>query len=350
MSNNYSDHPWTRRHVLITAGTVPISVISASGVGGAAESRTSGWVFTADEKAGSISAIDLRTGGVRTVALSIMPHNVQVTPDGRMVLLVGMGMAAGHAPDGTGRLIVLGAGDIVRPPLSNIIVGPHPAHVVTDLSGARAFITDSARNAVLVVPLAAAKIEREIAVGSYPHGLRLSPDGRELFIANMRSNDVSVVDVATLTEIKRIPVGKAPVQVAFTPDGAQVFVSLNGENKVAIIDRVSRSVAASLPVGRNPVQLQATPDGRLVFVANQGTAAAPDDTVSVINVAQRLIVARVRSGRGAHGVTGSNDGRRIFISNIVDSTVSVIDVQSLKTITNHKVGAGPNGISFLAAP
>lgn len=57
----------------------------------------------------------------------------------------------------------------------------------------------------------------------------------------------------------------------------------------------------------------------------------------------------VETGKGAHGVVVSNDGKRSFISNIVDSTVSVIDTATHKVIKSIKVGDGPNGITFRGA-
>ncbi len=336
---------WSRRDILLIAG---LFALAGTRTASSAEAKASGTAFTADEKGGSVSAIDLASGKVRTQPLPVMPHNVQIGGDGRSLLLVGM---AGHHGGGeTGQLIVLDASDIARPARAEIAIGPHPAHVVTDGAGGRAFITDSVKNAVLVVDLAAGRIVREIPVGTFPHGLRLSPDGRELYIANMRGGDVSVVDVAVGREVKRIAVGKVPVQVGFTPDGAQVFVSLNGENKVAIIDRASQAVVARIAVGRNPVQVHATSDGSRVFVANQGTEASPANTVSVIDVAARRIAATIRVGRGAHGVVASGDGRWVFVSNIADATVSAIDAQALRVAATYRVGAGPNGITYRPAP
>lgn len=340
-----SNQIWSRRGLFLPIGLL---VIAGSHRGVAATATTTGTAFTADERAGSVSAIDLPAGRVRTVPLSIMPHNVQVSPDGQTVLLVGM--SGHHGGNSGGKLIMLDAADITRAPRSEISIGPHPAHVVTDISGAQAFVTDSAKNAVLIVDLTAGKIVNEIPVGAYPHGLRLSPDGLELYVANMRSSDVSVVDPSAGRELARIAVGKLPVQVGFTPDGTQVYVSLNGENKVAIIDRKRRAVVAKINVGRNPVQVQVTPDGRRVFIANQGTEASPSDTVSVIDTTERKVIATIKSGRGAHGVTVSNDGRLVLVSNIVDSTVSAIGVQELRTIATYRVGAGPNGITYRVAP
>jgi len=48
-----------------------------------------GFVYTANERGRSISAITLRTGQVRTIAMPFMPHNVQVSSDGRLLLALG---------------------------------------------------------------------------------------------------------------------------------------------------------------------------------------------------------------------------------------------------------------------
>ena len=70
----------------------------------------------------------------------------------------------------------------------------------------------------------------------------------------------------------------------------------------------------------------------------------------MIDVTRRTVVATLRTGRGAHGVTVSGDGRLVLVSNIVDSTVAVLDVATQKRIATFNVGAGPNGISFLDEP
>jgi YVTN family beta-propeller protein len=84
-------------------------------------------------------------------------------------------------------------------------------------------------------------------------------------------------------------------------------------------------------------------------VANQGSKAQPDDTVSVIDVASRQPAATIPSGRGAHGVAISDDGAQVFVSNIADGSIAVLDVASQSRRAVHRVGAGPNGITFMPA-
>lgn len=318
----------------------------------------SGFVYTADERGRSISVVDLSSGWVKTLGTRIAPHNVQVSRDGRLLLVVGEavaeaeGVVGGHAAmEGSerGELLVFDTAAMTANGATQVKVGNDPAHVVIDAQSRLAYVTNSMDNNVSVVDLRQKKIVATIATGKMPHGLRMSPDGRELYVASVDSNSVSVIDVARLDEVARIPVGKSPVQVGFTPDGRRAYVSLRDENSVAVIDTVQRKKIATVAVGRNPIQVFATPDGRYVYVANQGTEANPDSTVSVIDTADNSVVSTIETGKGAHGVVVSDDGRRAFIANIAGDSVSVIDTATRVVTGTIKVGKGPNGITFRPA-
>jgi YVTN family beta-propeller protein len=314
--------------------------------------EVTGFVYTADEDGNSLTMVDLATGQARQVPLGISPHNVQITEDGALVLLVGPRVAdaaANHVHgSGDGLLVVLDAVSLeeVRAPIP---VGDHPAHVVADGRGRFAYVTDSGPNTVMVVDLQAGQVVGEIATCAYPHGLRMSPDGAELYVACVEANEVAVIDVAAGEEAARVEVGRAPVQVGFIPAGTRVYVSLRDENAVGVIDTRSREVLSRIPVGRGPIQLFATPDGRYIYVANEGTEEDPDHTVSVIAVASGEVVATVTTGAGAHGVVISDDGALAVISNLFAGTVSVIDVASQTVVAEFPVGDGPAGVTYRPA-
>ena len=313
--------------------------------------RTGGTVWSADEGGSSISAIDLGTGTVTTTPIPVAPHNVDLTPDGRFLLAVGTpasgdhGDGHDHAGGNTAGLLVMLAPRDLSKPAATVEIGAHPAHVVADRQG-RAFVSLSGSDEVAVVDLAQGTVATRIRTGAYPHGLRLSPDGAELYVANVEDGSVSVVDTASLTEAARIPVGAGPVQVGFTPDGSRVYVSLRDENRVAVIDTATREVTGRIEVGPNPIQMIATPDGKQVYVANQGTEAAPNDTVSVIDTATGEVARTLKTASGAHGVSVSADGAFVFVTNIADDSVSVIDVARQEVVGSVPVGDRPNGIVY----
>lgn len=323
----------------------------------------SGFVYTANEGDNSISAVNLSTGQVRTVPVRVTPHNIQISRDGSMLLVVGATAAetGGHSDSqahgedaehgdghgaGPGRLLILDPVTMDAESAVDIEVGRSPAHVIADSRGKLAYVTNGADDTVSVIDIDQRKVVRKIEIGDSPHGLRMSPNGQEIYVANTGGDSVSVIDVAEAKEVARIPVGKAPAQVAFVPDGHRVYVSSTTGNSVSVVDTAARKQVDSVPVGRKPIQVFATPDGRHVYVANEGTKENPDNTACVIDTSTNKVVATVETGRGAHGVVVSGDGTRVFVSNTIDGTVSVVDTATQKLTRNIKVGAGSGGITF----
>ena len=357
----YGDDPQTKAWAdqIIAAQEGEIAEMQAwletnAGEAPAALGQTRGTVYAANEGGNSISAIDLGTGSVDTVSIPVGPHNVDLTPDGKLLLAVGDPATEGdHESDGHGNgeeaaaeglLVILDPQNIAAPK-ATVAVGSHPAHVVADRQG-RAFVSLAGGDEIAVVDLAKAEVNGRIAPGDYPHGLRLTPDETQLYLANVEDGSVSVIDTQALSEVARIPVGTAPVQVGFTPSGDQVYVSLRDENRVAVIDTSTRQVTNRIEVGPNPIQMFATADGAYVYVANQGTDAEPNNTVSVIDTATGQVVKTLTTGGGAHGVSASTDGAFVFVTNIADDTVSIIDVGSQEVVKTVPVGDRPNGIVY----
>lgn len=310
-----------------------------------------GTVFTADEGAPGITAVDLATGRTSATRLGIAPHNIQAVGGGKLLLAVGSAPAAhgpAHGPSAA-RLVVLKPVSGAAPRIvAEMPVGRHPAHVVADRDATRAFVADTEADALLVVDLERRRVSATVTLGDYPHGLRLSPDEREAWVANVRDGTVSVVDVARSEEVDRIRVGPSPVQVAFLPDGSRAYVSLRGADAVAEIEVATRRVVRRIPVGRGPVQVFATPDGRLVYVANEGTRAAPGTGVSVVDVASGVVAADIETGRGAHGVVICADGSRAFVTHLYDDTVAEIDVAARRVTRRFRTGRTPNGVTWIA--
>ena len=315
-------------------------------------------VYIANENADTVSVIDAASFKVLApVHVGKMPHNVQMSPDGKVDWVTNNGEPdldaspnhremnkAAHAEmakPGAVWLIDTGTDTVI----GKIPVGMHPAHVVLTPDGRFAYITNGGDNSVTVIDAAARSVVATIPVGKFPHGLRFAPDGRQAYVANLKGGTVSVIDVATHKEITQIPVGKGPAQVGLTPDGLLAFVSLSQEKAVAVIDPATQKVTRKVSVGTVPIQLFATPDSRTLLVANQGSRSKPGNTVSMIDLQTFKLVKTIVTGAGAHGVAVDREGRLAYITNTYADTVSVIDIKSRAVVSTVRVGKGPNGVS-----
>ena len=321
-------------------------------------------VYAADEGANTVSVIDAASfKKAASIPVGQGPHNVQVSPDGRWLWVTNNGepgplaeaMPAGPMPKSehgamAGAGVKAGAVWVIDTATDAVVakvpVGKHPAHVVVAGDGRTAYVTNGGDNTVSVVDTAARSVLGVIPVVASPHGLRISPDGKQVWVADLKGGTVSVIDTESRKRVAQIAAGKGPAQVGFTPDGRYAFVSLSEENRVAVIDAVSRKVLRKIAVGTVPIQLYATPDSKLLLVANQGTPKKPGTTVSVIDIASMKVAATITTGSGAHGVVIDRDGTRAFVTNTYANTVSVIDIAERKVIATVPVGKGPNGISL----
>lgn len=309
-------------------------------------------VFVADEGAATVSVLDAASfKKIAAVPVGREPHNVQISPDGKLAWVTNNGEQAMPGMSKGGHAAMSSGGEVwaidtaSHAVVARIAVGKHPAHVVLTPDGRFAYVTNGGENTVSVVDTEARRVAATIPVGAYPHGIRISPDGREAYVANLKGGTVSVIDVREGKEVAQIPVGKGPAQTGFAPDGRLAFVSLSQENKVALIDPAARKVLKKISVGTVPIQVYPTPDGRTLLVANQGTKQRPGNTVSVIDLMDNKVVSTVRTGPGAHGVVVDREGRYAYVSNIYENSVSVLDVKSAKVVASVRVGEGPNGIS-----
>jgi YVTN family beta-propeller protein len=181
--------------------------------------------------------------------------------------------------------------------------------------------------------------------------------------------------------------GRAPAGTA--PSGTIVVSNMN-DATATVIDAATGRVHATLPTGQGPHEVVVTGDGRWALVSNYGVRGKPGNTITVIDVARAavartitvagfqsphgmsvlpgdslvavtaerngaVLVVRLRDGRVvdtletrgslSHMVAVTARGDRAFTGNIVDHTISVIDVSGRDSTRVFPVGQQPEGIA-----
>lgn len=197
-------------------------ILSALHVGlllGSAVTFAADKVYVANEGADTVSVLDASTlKTLASVRVGKMPHNVQVSPDGRFAWVTNNGEsgppsnASAHKDmthdthqamtEAGGVSIIDTSTDAVA---AQVAVGKRPAHVVLTPDGRQAYVTNGGEKTVSVIDTSARTVLATIPVGQYPHGLRSSPDGKEIYVANLKAGTVSVIDTASQKEVAQVP-------------------------------------------------------------------------------------------------------------------------------------------------
>ena len=128
------------------------------------------WVANAGD--GTISIIDVASKAVtQMLAADVRGANrLKFTPDGKLVLVAGLGGAPGIGQSGAdAALTVIDAA--TRKAIKRIAVGRGAAGIVMQPDGARAFVACSPENYVAVIDLKTLEMVGRIDAGGNPDGL-----------------------------------------------------------------------------------------------------------------------------------------------------------------------------------
>lgn len=305
-------------------------------------------IFTANE-GGSLSKISVKEQKVlATLQFDGAVHNVQVSPDGKVVgavVVPEMNTSGSDSPmDMPGKAV------FIDPKTDQILkeveVGNHPAHIVFTDNGKYVLVTNNEDNNVTVIDANNYSKLKTIPTGKGPHGFRISHDSKFAYVANMGEDSVSVLDLQSFKELKKIQVGETPVTTGITSDGKTLVVTVNKENTLAIMN-LSNGEIHKVKVGEGPAQVYIQPDNQFAYVANQGTEENPSHSVTKVDLGTKTATATIETKDGSHGVTTSPDNKFTYVTNMFNDSVSVIDNSKNKVINTIKVDKIPNGISYL---
>ena len=198
------------------------------------------------------------------------------------------------------------------------------------------------------IPVTTAKIKTGSLVGElvedFPAVGGSSPNSvvatdRYVFVSNGNNDCVSVIDVNTSAVLKNIALspdprlgnlrGVIPFGVALSPDHTRLYVAEAGINAVAVIDVPTLTVLGHIPTGWFPAKLKVidSPDG---------------------SGRQTLMVANAKGfGSGPNGGRAFTLGPKgSYIGNLMNGTVSVIDVPADKQLTAETQQVIDNNFRF----
>ncbi|MGP9020009.1 YncE family protein [Streptomyces sp. BR1] len=201
-----------------------------------------------------------------------------------------------------------------------------------------------------------------------PHWFALTPDGRRAYSANKEAPFVSVVDLASGALETRIEVPGSE-GIAASLDGRYVYVAaLKGEfgpgavtgAGVRMIDTATNRVVRVLPTQGTVFPVHVTPGG-LLLAGELRPAEGPDGPLGTqgpgllhVYDAEGDPLGEVEVGAFPLTITSSPDGTLAYVSGVLSSTVTVVDLPTMKaarTLTVERTGEpGAHGLAYIPRP
>jgi len=328
---------------------LPVIAITSCSENDIPQTPTTGKLLVANGQQNTVEVIDMSTDEVvQTVnGTGSWPHHIYQSPDKSrfIVSCPGMDMSQGHdiIMNMPGAFTVIDAGNfsIVKtqstPQMNhNAIYSPDGTQIWTgqmDTPGT-----------VLVYDASDYSIRDTIAVGMQPLEVTLSPDKKYFYCTNGMSDDISVIDIATRQVVKTIPLtGEEPVG-AWPCLNGYMFADCEKDGIMNVIDPTTKSVSTTFTLGFTPGMLAYSTIHNELWIAD-----ATNGSVHYFRVqgGQWTDAGNIATGVGAHGVAFSPDERKCYVSNQMDGTVSVIDVEKRTKTKDISINGMPNGMCVM---
>lgn len=176
----------------------------------------------------------------------------------------------------------------------------------------------------------------------------LATEPGTLVILNKADHTASILNAEDGQLITTIKTGTAPHEVAISPNGKLAAVGNYGDqysvgNSISIIDLTKLKVTKTISLGEytRPHGIRfLTPDVLIV------TAEAQQKIIKVSLSEEKVIGAISTTQRASHMVVLDRSKQRVYTANIVDGTVSKLNVKSNQLEKVFKATAGIEGIGI----
>ena len=170
---------------------------------------------------GLVSMIDTaRYAVIDDIDIAVSPDTITVSPDGST-------MYATHYDTE-----FVSAVDLASRCLTTIALRDAPLALTLTPDGLQAYVTSCCSLSVIDTVTNEAAC---ITVGDLPRSVQISPDGKRAYVSNFGDHSVSVIDTVTQCVVNTIDVGGHPEGLAVSPDGGRLYVSDYWSGTVTVV-------------------------------------------------------------------------------------------------------------------
>lgn len=319
----------------------------------------SGTLLVLNKSDNTVSLIDLASKkAVATIPTGVGPHEVAVSPDGKIAVITNYG--TGQQPGSTLTVIDVPA----KNPLKTIDLGEYRRpHGIIWLKDSQVAVTAEGSKALLIVDVSTGKVLSAVPTDqNVSHMVVVSLKRHRAFVANIGSGSVTVIDLGGKKKIADIQTGAGAEGIDISPDEKEVWVTNRAANTVSVIDVLSLKVRTTLESKDFPIRVKFAPGGKFVLVSN-----ARSGDVAVFDAATKKEIRRIpmqvkanEASSAASRIFSSQFGQspvpvgilvaprvgHAFVANTNADIVTMIDLKTWQIVDRLTAGKEPDGLGY----
>ena len=282
---------------------------------------------------------------VKSLPVGKTPREVCLSPDGKRAYVA--------AQEGSSVTVVdLDAQSVVATLSNPELAGADGCGVSPD--GKKLYVVSTKRDSVAVFSTADHKLIKDVKVPlGVPRRVAFTPDAKQLYVGSNKTPEIAILDTATDSVVKTFKTGnESRGGLAFTADGKTFFVGNVEDDTVSWVDTSTHQVIKTMGVPLSPQRIEVSKDGKFAYVltrmgGREGGEAKGSPVLFAMPITDKHDASRfVRVGQSPWGLAVSDDGAHIYVSSNEDSTITVIDGQTLKVLATVPVSKDPQALAF----
>lgn len=200
-----------------------------------------------------------------------------------------------------------------------VAAGVVPKFIEVTPDGKHVLVTNWCTYDLTVIDTATMRAVNTVPIGRYPRGIAISPDSTRAYVAVMGGTEVKSVDLtraiagAGTGVVKTLSTpGSAPRHLNLSPTGRFLYVTLNGAGTVAKVDTRTGTVLKTVRTGKAPRSAALSPDGSALFVVNYDSG-----TVSRVRTADMKVLESRTVDHHPIGVTYNPISKEIWVCSYI---------------------------------
>lgn len=311
--------------------------VSASAI---AISPDGAWLAAVNPDSGSVSLLSLPALELKNeIKTGLDPRTLTFSADSKLLYVSNFG--------GNSITVV----DVVQgSKVTEIPVGPMPYAAIAQKG--ILYVTEHALGKVSAYDAKTGELRSSLDVEASPSGLALDPDAGKLYITHLYSGRVSLIDVSGFTLESTISTGQTTNLTQFMLldlAGNRAYLPQTRSNTtnmelvfdatvfpmVNVLDLTSQKILreerVSLDMGfrsvNMPFAVALDEQQQVLMIANAGS-----NDVSVIDLQSDKQLARLEVGANPRGIVFDAPTNRAYINNVLDGTISVLDMQDIAVV------------------
>ncbi|MFO1499032.1 MAG: multiheme c-type cytochrome [Verrucomicrobiota bacterium] len=340
-------------------------------------------LWIACERAAAVAVVDTATRRQRlTIPVGGQPNDVCFAPDGRRAFV-------SNRLDDTISVVEVGSHTVIK----TLDVGDEPHGLTVDASGRHLYVLNTSVDNISVIDIATLREVTRLSASRSPWSIALSPEGKQLLVTHALSrfigdrapalSEVTVIDTERAQVMTRLEVPAANLLqgICWHPSGDYALMTLLRTKNLVPMTRINHGWTISNGLGviwrdgridqvlldennrcfPDPTDVAMTPDGRYALVTSSSS-----DRIAVVDLAKLIallktateeerahvipnhtgkpseyVVKHIATGAAPRGITCAADGRVAYVANMLDDSVTVVDLGRLEAAGRIDLGGAP---------